>query len=626
MRKKRGEEWSMSLLLEGAGSSSVSGGGGMLRRMFSKKQTRQPPDWLVSGESPTQQARRLEVVGPIDPTAYRSPSAKQPSIAKALSEKMGYARNRLVRAVGKFFFDGAIAPNKATSPYLKTMLDVATEHGPGIKPPTPYEIGHYCVEEEYKETVDWVNTFKRIWRERGCTLMCDGWTTITRWSLLNFLVYSSLGTVFIRSVDATEYVKDATYLNKLFNEVIEDIGAECVVQIITDSDASMKKAEMILMQQRPNIFWSPCAAHCLDLMIEDIAKGKMIKGVILKAKKITNFIYQSNRLIAMMKKYMDNHELLRPGITRFATHFIALESLYKYRGGLHQLFTSQELLESKWGKKPTPQAKQVVKIVQSKRYWPFVSETLKVLEPLIKVLRLADGDDKPTMGFLYEAVVRAKLAIQANCKYYKAYWKIIDNRWEKQLHHDLHAAENDDVLAQWIEKVEEPVLDHDEQIGDMVQKLTGERPEPMRVAERLYEINLTHQRRRGVNPQEMRDEVDDDEDISLSSTSSSSDVPHDSDGDGGGDGGEIPPHMMETVEHFPSSGNIDSTSGYRRIIPPTESSHAGASGSGYGGGKGSSGGDVGHQQVMYGDYYVLHPHQQLELPHEFYRQHHDYPQ
>ncbi|XXG58939.1 hypothetical protein AAC387_Pa04g1117 [Persea americana] len=152
----------------------------------------------------------------------------------------------------------------------------------------------------------------------------------------------------------------------------------------------------------------------------------------------------------------------------------------------------------------------------------------------------------------------------------------------------------------------------------------------MRAAERLREINLTHQRRRGIDPQEMQDEVDDDEDITLSSSSSSSDVPHDSDGDGsgdnGGDGGEIPPHMMETVKHFPSSSNIDPTRGYQRIVPPTESSHAGAGGSGYGGGEGTSGGDVGHQQVIYGDYYVLHPHQHLELPHEFYRQQQDYPQ
>ena len=66
---------------------------------------------------------------------------------------------------------------------------------------------------------------------------------------------------------------------------------------------------MMLMQQRPNSFLSPCAAHYLDL-IKDFATKKMIKDVILKAKKITNFIHQSNRPIVMMKKYIDNHELL----------------------------------------------------------------------------------------------------------------------------------------------------------------------------------------------------------------------------------------------------------------------------------------------------------------------------
>ena len=56
-----------------------------------------------------------------------------------------------------------------------------------------------------------------------------------------FLVYTHLGTVFIRFVDATKYVKDEIYLNKLFNEVIEDVGVDCVVQIITDDDESTKK-------------------------------------------------------------------------------------------------------------------------------------------------------------------------------------------------------------------------------------------------------------------------------------------------------------------------------------------------------------------------------------------------
>jgi hypothetical protein len=60
----------------------------------------------------------------------------------------------------------------------------------------------------------------------------------------------------------------------------------------------------------------------------------------------------------------------------------------------------------------------------------------------------------------------------------------------------------------------------------------------MRAAECLHEINLTHQRRRGVDPQEIGDEVDDDDDTSLNNSSSSSDVLHESGGDGGGGGGD----------------------------------------------------------------------------------------
>ena len=54
------------------------------------------------------------------------------------------------------------------------MLDAVVEHNLGIKAPTPYEIGHVCVEKEYEELQARVQTVKWAWRERGCTLMCDG--------------------------------------------------------------------------------------------------------------------------------------------------------------------------------------------------------------------------------------------------------------------------------------------------------------------------------------------------------------------------------------------------------------------------------------------------------------------
>jgi hypothetical protein len=41
-----------------------------------------------------------------------------------------------------------------------------------------------------------------------------------------------------------------------------------------------------------------------------------------------------------------------------------------------------------------------------------VEDVVAISEPLVKVLWLVDGD-KPTMGYLYEAMERAKEAIRA---------------------------------------------------------------------------------------------------------------------------------------------------------------------------------------------------------------------
>jgi hypothetical protein len=43
------------------------------------------------------------------------------------------------------------------------------------------------------------------------------------------------------------------------------------------------------------------------------------------------------------------------------------------------------------------------------------------------------------MGFQYEAIDRAKQAIQENSRYHSTYNDIIDKRW-KYMHSDLHSA------------------------------------------------------------------------------------------------------------------------------------------------------------------------------------------
>ncbi|XP_059283872.1 uncharacterized protein LOC132037383 [Lycium ferocissimum] len=77
-------------------------------------------------------------------------------------------------------------------------------------------------------------------------------------------------------------------------------------------------------------------------------------------------------------------------------------------------------------------------------FWNQVVYILKIIGPPVKVLRLADNEKKPAMGYIYEAMDRAKEAIakafEGNIAKYKDIFKIIDERWQCQLHHPLHAA------------------------------------------------------------------------------------------------------------------------------------------------------------------------------------------
>ncbi|CAH9122298.1 unnamed protein product, partial [Cuscuta epithymum] len=68
---------------------------------------------------------------------------------------------------------------------------------------------------------------------------------------------------------------------------------------------------------------------------------------------------------------------------------------------------------------------------------------MKISLPVVKVLRITDGE-VPPMGFIYEAMERAKLGIKNTLggkeEKYMPLWKIIDKRWNENLHSPLHAA------------------------------------------------------------------------------------------------------------------------------------------------------------------------------------------
>ncbi|XVF04569.1 hypothetical protein REPUB_Repub05bG0095300 [Reevesia pubescens] len=183
-------------------------------------------------------------------------------------------------------------------------------------------------------------------------------------------------------------------------------------------------------------------AHCLNLMLHDIGKLDEVCNIVNHASKITKYIYNHCYALHLMRKHTNGREILRPAPTRFATNFIALQSILAQKDALRAMVTSKEWTTSAYSKDKN--GRKFVDLVLDSTFWKECAAIVKLTEPLVRVLCIVDADDRPAMGYLYEAIHRAREEMlkrfQGKKKKVDPYLKILDARWDRQLHKNLHAA------------------------------------------------------------------------------------------------------------------------------------------------------------------------------------------
>ncbi|XP_025703996.1 uncharacterized protein [Arachis hypogaea] len=272
--------------------------------------------------------------------------------------------------------------------------------------------------------------------------MADGWTDQRQRMLINFLVYYPAGMSFVKSVDASDMIKTVDTLFKLFTEVIDWVGSSNIVHVVTDNAAKYVSAEKLIHKKYPNIFWSPCTAHCVNLILKDIASLPHIADLASRASKVTVFVYNHMIFLSWLRKRKEWKEIVRPGVTRFATVFITLKSIYDHKEDLQSLVTDKYFTSHKFSK--SVNGKMVSSIILDSKFWEDCFTTVMLVGPLIKLLRFVDADEKPSLGIMYAGMQRAKINIKTMFKNrksaYTPYTSILKMRWDKHLKRDLHAA------------------------------------------------------------------------------------------------------------------------------------------------------------------------------------------
>ncbi|XP_073015997.1 uncharacterized protein [Primulina eburnea] len=344
--------------------------------------------------------------------------------------------------VSRWVYESGIPFHAIDNDSFKRFVEAVGQFGPGYCPPSQYLLREPLLKEEVERTKSLLKKQEEEWILNGCSILTDAWTDRKRRSIMNLCVNCKEGTTFLSSREASDEAHTGNYIFEYVDKCIEEVGAQSVVQVVTDNASNNMAAKDLLKEKRPHIFWTSCATHTLNLMLQGIGNQSKFKGVIEKAKCFTIFIYAHHKTLSMMRKFTKKRDIVRPGVTRFATAFLTLQSLMEKKNELRAMVASEEWNVCKHSK--SVKGKMSYNTALSASFWNGVSFCLKVFAPLVKVLRLVDGDKKPSMGFLYGELLRARDEIKMTFKnqelHYRPIIDIIDEKSRNRLDSPLHLA------------------------------------------------------------------------------------------------------------------------------------------------------------------------------------------
>jgi hypothetical protein len=154
---------------------------------------------------------------------------------------------------------------------------------------------------------------------------------------MNVMLSCPAGDIFLGSIDTTGNKKKKAYIATELKKFIQDVGPRFVTQIYTDNATNMLGAMDDIVTTYPHISKQGCAAHNLDLMLEDWAKIDQFKDLIQKAKRVCIYMRNHHVTMALFREHSLRKSLVVPTETRFACQFLMISRMLEVKNALEQV-------------------------------------------------------------------------------------------------------------------------------------------------------------------------------------------------------------------------------------------------------------------------------------------------
>ncbi|XP_057999454.1 uncharacterized protein LOC110636521 isoform X1 [Hevea brasiliensis] len=338
--------------------------------------------------------------------------------------------------LAKFFLLSNIAFDDVEAPYFVDFVKSVPGYDHSYELPSSRELQMKFVPEIEMQAQKYVKDVKKSWEKTGCTIMVENGC-----NLINILIYSPEGVIFETSYEVSRLEEIDFDFTEIVSSIIEKIGVDHVVQFITNDGKISSSVGEMLETKYPTIYQIRCAAQeihsFLKVIFDEIA---WVRQIIDHAELIFRHMYSNAIVLSLMKQYTKGKELKHPCMSKFASKYQMLQSIFDNKNELQQLIMSDEwyMLDSN----NNETARKVTDIIQGANFWHQGHDVLDVLEPIVQVLRLVENDG-PNSGYLYGALKRAREAIEGyrdrNATKYQRILELLTER-QGNIIHPMHAA------------------------------------------------------------------------------------------------------------------------------------------------------------------------------------------
>lgn len=363
------------------------------------------------------------------------------------------SRDTLHSMIARMFYASGLPFHLARSPYYVDAWSYAANNPlVGYLPPGYNMLRITLLQREKTNIENLLHLIKFSWKEKGVSIVSDDWSDSQRRPLINFMAVNEGGPMFLKAIDCSGETKDKYFISNLLKDIINEVGYENVVHVITDNAPNCKAAGQLIEAQYPSIFWTPCVVHTLNLALKNICAARNVESnqitygecswileVVDDVLLIKNFIMNHSMRLAMFNEFV-SLKLLSVAETRFASSIVMLKRFKLIKQGLLSM-----VISDKWScyrDDDVGKARFVKEKLLDDFWWDQIGYILSFTGPIYDMLRECDTD-KPCLHLIYDMwdtmIERVKTAIykkegkrhEEPSTFYDVVHEILVDRWNK---------------------------------------------------------------------------------------------------------------------------------------------------------------------------------------------------